>query len=94
MRSSAFGASKNHYLAPYIAGSLQRKQHHFEAFLPPLKLCVQLLLLWYSRVWLISMLFSRDPFADVGRTILELEAVRFAAREKPDSISIHQGEVL
>src|SRR6266404_2111592 len=37
--------------------------------------------------------FSRDPLANVCRAILDLDAVRFADLEKPDSLSIHEGQV-
>src|SRR5260370_27989591 len=35
--------------------------------------------------------FSRDPLADVGWAIPELEAVRFAAPKETDTVLIHEG---
>ena len=93
MRSSVFAAPKNLALAPYTAGSLQGKQHQFEAFFLPLKLVARILLWWYARVWLIRMSFSRNPFADVCRTIPELDASRFAVLEKTDCVAVRKGEV-
>ena len=42
----------------------------------------------------ISASFSFNPLPDIGRTIFELDALVFAAPEKPDSLPIHQGQVL
>jgi hypothetical protein len=93
MRSSVLAGVKNLVLAPYTAGSQSRKQRHIEAFLPLLELGAQTLFWWQPSARLISISFSRNPFADVGRTILQLEAVRFAVLEKADCVSVHKGEV-
>jgi len=37
---------------------------------------------------------SINPFADIGRTILELDAIRFAARQKLHCISNYERYVL
>src|SRR5262249_17761695 len=37
---------------------------------------------------------SHNPFTNVFRAVLELDAVCFAALEKSDSVSIHEGQVL
>ena len=39
-------------------------------------------------------LFSLNPLAHVRRAILQLDAVRFAAPEKPDRVPIHESQVL
>jgi hypothetical protein len=37
--------------------------------------------------------FSLDPLTNVRGAILELDAIRFTALKKSDSVSIHQGQV-
>src|ERR1700747_2019007 len=43
--------------------------------------------------FLCSSPFSLDPLADVCRTILELDASRFAAPEETDNLLIHEPEI-
>src|ERR1700747_1133188 len=46
-------------------------------------------LFWF----LYSSPFSLDPFADVCRTILELDAARFAPPKKTDTLYLHEPEI-
>ena len=42
--------------------------------------------------WLIF--FARDPFPDVRRTVAKRDSVAFARAQEPNSVSIHEDDVL
>src|SRR6266850_7452378 len=49
---------------------------------------------WSTYLWALTTLsLSRDPLTDVCRAIPKLDAIRFTALEKTDSLSIHEGQL-